>query len=172
MGSYRLGEIGLPSGNISGSKRGSQSGGSLTILKGNRQFIATEDGVTELAEPAEGPAKGLELKLERLLLRCSPGGILEVAPEDVVSNRDAEGYRVLPQQAGLLQLARNGAITQTSEGYFKIVKPIPRFPAGPNGGHSVRFMLGEGVAMPGGSPGHSRFIGAETGKCVAGPRRR
>ena len=168
VGSYKLGEIGLPSGNISGVMRGSQSASGLTIIKGNRQFIVTEDGVTELAEPAGSPTKALEKKLERLLLRHYRGGILEVAPEDVVTNRDVERYDVLPQQAGLLQLARKGAITQTPDGYFKIVKPIIRFPAGLNGGHRVRFILGVGVPMPGGSPGHSLVISEETGTCVTG----
>ncbi len=53
-------------------------------------------------------------------------------------------------------------------GELKIVKKL-RFPAGLSGGHSVAFILGKGVPMPEGSPGHSRVVSEETGQIIAGP---
>lgn len=50
---------------------------------------------------------------------------------------------------------------------YRIIKKM-RFPAGLNGGHSVRFMLAKGVPMPEGSPGHSEVLSEETGASLTG----
>ena len=101
------------------------------------------------------------------MLRFHPVGLREIDPENVVSDGDVLAYDVLPQQAGLLQLLLDGKLTYTKDDFFMITEEIPRFPAGLNGGHLVKFMLAEGVPMPSGSPGHSSVYLAETGKCVS-----
>lgn len=49
------------------------------------------------------------------------------------------------------------------DGAFYIASAIPRFPAGLFGAHAVTFILGRGVAMPAGSPGHSCVLSEDTG---------
>lgn len=94
--------------------------------------------------------------LEREMFRFYPGGIDKIDLAKVVSETKAENYQVLPQQAGLLQLVREGAL-QADDGGFRILKKI-RFPAGLNGAHSVRFIIGKDVPTPDGDPGHSKVV--------------
>jgi len=89
--------------------------------------------------------------------RFSPGGVAFLDATSVIASGTAEDYQVLPQEAGLVQLMQDGAVT-LERGYYVINKPIARFPAGLNGAHSVRFLLEDGVPMPAGSPGHSKVI--------------
>ncbi len=77
-------------------------------------------------------------------------------------------YDVLPQRLGLIQLIKTGAITTANDGFYRIVKPIARFPAGLNGGYRVNFLLAKGVPMPAGSAGHSDVWSEETGECLSG----
>jgi hypothetical protein len=122
--------------------------------------------------------------------------ISEVDAEKVVSAHAVKPYGVLPQQAGLAQLLDDGALevlttarvrkfgstTIVGEGNvigaqpteesatvteFRIAKRM-RFPAGLYGGHSVHFVLGKGVPMPEGNPGHSPVISEETGQPAVG----
>ena len=67
--------------------------------------------------------------LEAELRRFSPGGVIEIDPAKVVSPVPVASYDVLPQQAGLLQLMRSGALTQNRGGEFLIYRKI-RYPAG------------------------------------------
>jgi hypothetical protein len=96
----------------------------------------------------------------------SPGGVVDVDPSAVVPGV-AEPYVVLPQGFGLAQLVASGGL-ESREGYFYIAHPIPRFPAGLYGAHSVSFVLGRGVPMPEGHPGHSCVVSEETGLPVDG----
>lgn len=106
-------------------------------------------------------------------MRFNPGGVAEIDPTKVVASPRAERYQVMPQQAGLLQLMKEGVLQRiggrsfTGSMAFKIVKPMKRFPAGLNGAHSVTFLLAKGVPVPTGSPGHSCVISEETGQPVA-----
>jgi hypothetical protein len=98
-----------------------------------------------------------------------PGGVVMLHPETVVSTRPVEVYDVLPAEAGLIQLVEAGALTFVpEEGGYLINGPIPRFPAGLNGAHSVKFGLAEGVEKPEGSLNHSSLFDAETGECLEG----
>jgi len=90
--------------------------------------------------------------------RACPGGIESVMPEDVLSNGTIEPYDVLPRQAGLVQFVRSGQLSVLSDRTFSIDRPIPRFPAGLGGSHSVKFVLRRGVPMPKGDPGHSLVL--------------
>lgn len=96
-------------------------------------------------------------------LRFSPRGLAQFEPQQVISAAPAQAYEVLPQGIGLAQLVASGHLERSRNGY-RIVKPIPHFPAGLNGAHSVTFVLAKGVPMPGGSPGHSCVISEETGE--------
>ncbi len=103
--------------------------------------------------------------IERELRRFHPGGVIEVDAKKVVANVPAEPYAVLPQEAGLVQLLRSGALTENDLGEFLINKKIT-FPAGLTGAHGVKFLLRRGVPKPDGDPGHSAVIAEETGKPV------
>ncbi|WP_169788551.1 EF-hand domain-containing protein [Litoreibacter arenae] len=160
IGQYGLGRMALPSGRSRQPERPKSSKGGLIIQNGNRRFQLTPDGVEEIE-------KGDSLSgAYSLLHRYYPGGVESVMPEDVITNGKAEAYDVLPQQAGLIQLLESGALSLLRDGTYSIDKPIKRFPAGLNGGHSVKFMLRRGVPMPAGSPGHSAVLIEETGKCL------
>lgn len=100
---------------------------------------------------------GFEAALWSHALRFNPSGLARMEPQDVFSSVPVLPYDVLPGQMGLAQLAGQGRIERLSDG-LKIVKPIPRFPAGLSGAHSVTFLLGQGVPMPSGSPGHSCVV--------------
>lgn len=78
---------------------------------------------------------------------------------------------MLPQQAGLIQLVQQGALTQNSSGEFPIHRKI-RFPAGLAGAHSVKFLLLRGVPLPDGDPAHSEVVSEETGQPIKFERRR
>lgn len=103
-----------------------------------------------------GTLKDVDRETYRSFTRFNPGGLVPVDPADVVSRGVAERYRVLPQEAGLLQLLMEGALETPSAGVYLIRKPIAAFPAGLAGAHSVTFVLGKGVPRPAGNPGHSR----------------
>jgi len=130
-----------------------KSGGSLTI---------------------EGDASNIVLQtpslrsLEADLRRFNPGGVMDIDASKVISLLPAAPYDVLPQQAGLLQLMRSGALTQNRSGEFLIQRKI-RYPAGLAGAHSVKFLLLKGVPRPDGDPGHSNVVAEETGQSIANP---
>ena len=108
-----------------------------------------------------------ESELEYNMERWHPGGVVDIDPKSVVSPQPAGPYTVLPEEAGLLQLLRRGDLTADESGYdiFVINRPI-RFPAGLYGGHSHRFLLAPGVALPTGNPGHSCVLSQQTGRAV------
>jgi EF hand len=122
--------------------------------------------------------------------------ISEIDAEKVIAAYPVKPYEVLPLKAGIAQLLDAGALEilktarvrkfgntriigegtiiggqVTEEGAtateFRIVKKM-RFPAGLNGGNSVQFVLGKGVPLPEGDPGHSPVISEETGQPVGG----
>jgi hypothetical protein len=99
-------------------------------------------------------------------LRFSPGGVVTIDPAQVVATSPAEPYDVLPYGFGLAQLVFGGALEVLDDGIFygfRIARDLPRFPAGLHGAHLTHFVLGRGVPMPAGSPGHSCVTSEETG---------
>ncbi|MGH3640857.1 MAG: hypothetical protein ACRDUX_17710, partial [Mycobacterium sp.] len=122
-------------------------------------------GIVEGSSPPAVVPPGFDPAVYQLGLWFNPGGVVDIDPSLVVSTARAEPYEVLPQGFGLAQLVAVGAL-EPRDGYFYIARAIPRFPAGLYGAHSVTFMLGRGVPLPAGSPGHSCVIAEETGRPV------
>lgn len=95
------------------------------------------------------------------LNRFHPYGIIKFEKEDIISNKSVEYYDVMPQEAGLIQLVESGhleiANDSLSRRAYKVTKPIPRFPAGLAGAHSVTFIMAQGIKPPG-RAGHSKII--------------
>jgi len=60
-------------------------------------------------------------------------------------------------------------VPRSGRGTYRIVAPIPRYPAGLSGAHSVAFIVARGVAAPAGNPGHSTVISEETGEPLHRP---
>jgi len=166
IANYELSKINLPLGTMSRPRATTKRG--MVIMQNGNRYVITPDGLKLLGTPKTEAEDALEKRLLHSLYRFHPEGILELDANDVVASSKAENYAVLPNQAGLLQLARAGALTQTEDGHLVIVKPIARFPAGLYGAHSVKFILGKGIKMPAGDPGHSEVILEENGECVAG----
>ena len=108
---------------------------------------------------------GFDQATWREALRFAPRGLVRFDPSEVVSLTPARSYEVLPQQVGLAQLVFTGHLERKG-GVYRIAKPIPHFPAGLNGAHSVTFVLGNGVPMPGGKPGHSCVRAEQTGEPI------
>jgi hypothetical protein len=90
--------------------------------------------------------------------------VVQIDPATVVAAAPAVAYEVLPQQAGLSQLLRAGVLKRQGDSYL-VLRPMPRLPAGLYGAHSVQFVLGPGVPMPPGNPGHSS-IRDENRRCL------
>lgn len=110
---------------------------------------------------------GFDPQTWRDAVRFTPGGVVDIDPATVVSGAPAVAYEVLPQQIGLAKLVGEGAIERAGWG-FRIVKPIPRFPAGLNGAHAVGFLLATGVPWPKGAPGHSCVVAEDDPKAASG----
>lgn len=156
---YTLASVALPSGKGKSVKK--RRGEVDVVISGGKRYLLTEDGVTEV--PTSEPGKeGDALKQE--MDRFHPGGVVTFDPKAVVSAHPVEPYAVLPQEAGLRQLIDQGLIEPQGNG-FRVMKPIPRFPAGLNGAHGVVFFLDSGVPMPAGDSGHSSVSDA-SGTCL------
>jgi len=109
----------------------------------------------------------------------TPGGVMQVDAKSVVSQQPASPYRVLPAEAGMLQLLHQGDISpgdqdgesfRIGQGVFKnynfvINRPI-QFPAGLYGGHLRHFILAPGVPLPTGNVGHSCVKSQTTGQIL------
>lgn len=89
-------------------------------------------------------------------------GIEMIDPDALVAPGRVELYEVLPGQDGLRQLVAEGKL-ERRYGVYRIVKPIPRFPAGLGGSHSVTFLLTAGIKMPKGDLVHSQVIVEKSG---------
>lgn len=106
-------------------------------------------------------------QLENRVKSHYPGGVVKIAPTDVVAAGPVAMYDVLPGPAGILQLMHLGAISRTRDGYFLIHREIPRFPAGFGGG---KFILADGVPVPAGAARQRSVVRQSTGECVPGAR--
>ena len=98
--------------------------------------------------------------------------VVSVPIKDIVAPRPVEKYKVLPGHAGLQQLVASGHLKKLEGRSYHIVKPIAHFPARLTGAHSVDFILGKGLDIPDGSPGHSKVYSEDTGEIIKGPFKR
>ncbi len=132
--------------------------GKLVIIKpaGSLRIEGNPNNVIVRAGPSSAES---EFK------RFSPGGLIEIDPKRVVASQPVEKYEVLPQQAGLIQLVKEGKLEENRSGEY-LIKAKIRFPAELTGAHSVKFLLLKGVPMPDGNPGHSDVISEETGEKI------
>ncbi len=157
FGNYTINALQLPSGiNKPKNNRG------LTIIdkrQENTVELVWDNSSIRIQEP---PKSGNSFGLYRYTV----DGLIVVDPKSVIAPEPIEPYDVYPQQAGLVQLVEAGKLEALERNSFRIIKPIARFPAGLNGGHSVKFILGKGVPLPNGSPGHSSVYSEETGECL------
>ncbi len=110
---------------------------------------------------------GYDDRLWREALRFAPAGLIEINPASVVGAR-AEHYRVYPNQFGLAQLVRSGHLAYEGGETFRMLRPLPRYPAELNGAHSVVFIRPGTVPEPQGSPGHSCVLNLGT-EVAVGP---
>ena len=97
------------------------------------------------------------IALRRQVVHYHAGGVVDIAPASVVAGQLVTAYDVLPEEAGLLQLAIQGALVHDAQGAFVVRRPM-RFPGGLGGAHSVRFIVPKGVPRPTGNPGQSRVV--------------
>ncbi len=139
IGVYSATSIALPSG-------------ALTEVRWNRNARAPQ---------------GYDERLWREALRFAPAGLIEIDPASVVGAR-AERYRVYPNQFGLAQLVRSGHLAYEGGETFRMLRPLPRYPAELNGAHSVVFIRPGTVPEPQGSPGHSCVLNLAT-EVAVGP---
>lgn len=163
LGAYSVSNMHVPSGRQEQKRK---SGGTEVVMPGGKRYVITRDGVQDLGKTrlrGPQPPPGVDSRTWGELYRFSPGGVVTFDTKAIVSASPAEDYDVLPQQAGLVQLMQEGALRRLNDGFYLIEKPIARYPAGLNGAHSVKFMLGKGVPQPDGKPGHSCVVSEETG---------
>lgn len=171
IGAYNLNGIALPDGSRAEAQR-------LAAYKEGQEFTLAGQrfrlGVSGLAKiGADGdfaPPTREQRGAVRSLIRFVPGGIVGIDASAVVASGAVEEYLVLPHQAGVLQLVAMGALRPANNGSYVIEKPIARFPAELHGAHHVNFILGKGVPMPKGTPGHSAVLSEETGECLSGSK--
>jgi len=131
---------------------------------------------SDLAAPPEFEELGW-----KRFIASSPGGLIDLKNEKIVSPTTPERYEVLPEWAGMAQLLKDGAIVRDMSSMspntaltpnmihlarYKIIKAIPYYPSGLFGGDATRFLLGKGVPAPQGNSGHSCVISEETGKPI------
>lgn len=136
------------------------AGPSVPQSQASAEAVRRETGRPALVIKPRKPdsAKTTALRVE--MLRIHPEGLVEIDPRTVVASQPAERYDVMPEEAGLIRLEQDGAITRNSLGEFLVHKKI-RFPAGLYG--MLRFRIQKGTPMPEGDPGRSCVIVEETG---------
>lgn len=137
VSNYTMSTVALPSGKFTAPDRGTPIA-LETMFPNMTSAVARSDAAQNLSI-------------------YSPLGLLRIDPATVVATTEIETYDVLPQQAGLVQLQVEGKMVEQDR-LYRIVQPIPRYPAGLGGAHSVKFMLCDGVPQPSGSPGHSDVL--------------
>lgn len=96
-------------------------------------------------------------------LRVSRSGPMKIDASEVVSQKPAVDYEVLPGRAGLAQLLKDGKIEHIDRRTYRIKQKI-HVPAGLFGGNGVKFLLPKGVPEPVGDLGHSCLFSEETGR--------
>lgn len=127
--------------------------------------LALPEGIWSNAPRPPDPApEGFDQALWKDAVRYWPGGLATPGTRSIVSRERTEPYEVLPAGFGIAQLVGQGLIEVVGSRELRIVEPIPRYPAGLNGAHSVRFRLAPGIGEPSGYSGHSSVVDDLTGE--------
>lgn len=155
---YSVSSYAVPSGKIETLR--DQRRQPLVIQKGQGSLSIVGDAGNVIIQ--SGPSRARDD-----MDRFSPGGVIQIDPKTVVADVAVAPYEVLPQQAGLVQLLKTGALTQNGAGEY-IVRQKIRFPAGLAGAHAVTFLVIKGTPYPDGDPGHSCVFVEETGESKGG----
>jgi len=145
------GEVHVPSGEMPGAGD--------WIIRWPRYVVPGFGAVRIVGEPGNATVVTDPVDAQAEFERYTPGGVVEIDPEDVISTLPVEPYEILPEEAGLLQLLERGAITMNRLGQYVVHEKI-RIPADIDD----NFLLLRGVPLPEGSPGRSHFISEETGE--------
>jgi Ca2+-binding EF-hand superfamily protein len=173
-----VGATGLPASRVSfparkGCLPSAVAAAAITVnwaLGRSPGITKSHDAVSSFELPSgaiqETPDHYIHDSLESEVRLYHPDGVVTIDPATVVASRPVQRYTVLPDQAGLQQLVRQGALTQNSKGQFLIHRKI-RFPSELYGAHAVQFLLLKGVPAPDGDPGHSCVMSEETGQPLA-----
>lgn len=149
---YRMTAFDVPSGKIEATGIGGQQ---IQVTQGNGTFILESDGARTSMIKRDG-------NLDHEFHLFNPAGVVSVDAKKVVAAAPVAPYVVLPEEAGLAQLVKAGALTRGRGSEFLIGKKI-RFPAGLSGFHTVKFVLRTGVSKPDGDPGDSAVLWEGTG---------
>lgn len=153
IGGYELFQMNVPSGEMIIPPRR----GGVTIFTNGGSLIKMDHPVNDLVcDPREKWVKypaietpaGFEKQSWNYALTFHPNGIADIDPETVVAQGEVTPYDILPNQMGLSQLTAAGFLERISNREYKIIKPVPVFPANLNGSASTNFVLGIGVPLP------------------------
>ncbi len=168
VATYDLTEVALPSGIT--PPEPDRARRSLRVVIGETEYeVRNGKPVLVDREPEADRLRpaSVDPATYRNFRRFSPAGVVGIEPDFVVSPKTVERYEVLPEFAGLVELLKDGSLETISNGEYRIVKPIARYPAGLSGALAVNFVLAEGVPEPKGSAGHSCVKSEATNKPLA-----
>ncbi len=166
-GTYTLGTVRVPSGV---QRRAEMPPPPATGIyrRGGAWYRAEAGGPVRLdREPLDHRVRKVA-ELRHDLDRLYPGGLVDLAPGDVLAAERAAPYEVLPHGAGLVQLIEARSLRVMQDGRVRIRARIPRFPPGLSGPFTTRFLLDADVPMPAGDPGSASVLDLGTGTCVVG----
>jgi hypothetical protein len=107
--------------------------------------------------------KGFDEELWRSHLSYFPLGLAFIKTSEVVTEAHLEYYEMFPGRLGLAKLLGDGSIVRMN-GFYKIVKSIPRYPNIDSG----NFILAKGVKPPEGELSTTCVWSEETGKLITG----
>lgn len=138
-------------------------GADVTTAYSGIMSVALPSGRISEGDGSSPAPRGYHRRTWAEAMRFHPGGLVRINPADVVG-APTELYDVYPGLIGLAQLAGSGELEyiggfdQRSIGDYRIVAPIPRWPAELRGAGAARFLIETGVPIPAGDPGHACVI--------------
>jgi len=128
----------------------------------------TVDGTAKaIGQPRTPDTERRVSRLETALKQIYPGGVQQIAARDVVSDVLVQDYKILPREAGLLGLIKDGTLEVTGINSYNVVKKM-RYPGGLTGANRVRFVLKKGVPQPEGNPGESCLFLEDSSQLIEG----
>ena len=165
FGVYGLNKVRLPSGAIEEPPRRKANPSAAVIEYPDRTIEIGHTGKATV-RTYKSESERAEKRLADSLSRFYPNGVMTIDPRLVVSDTKAEAYQVLPLQAGMLQLLKDGVLASKERGSFEILKKM-RYPAELTGLNNMRFVLKKGVPMPDGDPGDSCVYSEDMNQFIA-----